>query len=118
MLRVWQLYVLMALPFAYIVIFKYVPMYGAQIAFRNFFSAVKGIWGSTWVALRTSFVFFESYEFWNIMWNTVALSFYQLIAGFPFPILLALSLNYVKHEKFKKRRCRWSPTPRTLSQLS
>lgn len=101
MFRVWQLYVLMALPFAYIVIFKYVPMYGAQIAFRNF-SASKGIWGSTWVGFEHFIRFFESYEFWNIMWNTVALSFYQLIAGFPFPILLALSLNYVKHEKFKK----------------
>ncbi|WP_186446205.1 ABC transporter permease [Paenibacillus cremeus] len=101
MLRVWQLYVLMALPFAYIVIFKYVPIYGAQIAFRNF-SASKGIWGSTWVGFANFIRFFESYEFWNIMWNTIALSLYQLIAGFPFPILLALSLNYVAHQKFKK----------------
>jgi putative aldouronate transport system permease protein len=101
MAKVWQLYLLMALPFAYIIIFKYVPMYGAQIAFRNF-SAVKGIWGSAWVGLDHFERFFTSYDFWNIMWNTIALSFYQLAAGFPFPILLALSLNYVMHERFKK----------------
>ncbi|TBL78356.1 sugar ABC transporter permease [Paenibacillus thalictri] len=76
-------------------------MYGAQIAFRNFV-ANKGIWGSQWVGLSQFIRFFESYEFWNIMWNTIALSFYQLAAGFPFPILLALSLNYVMHEQFKK----------------
>ncbi|MFE5320647.1 ABC transporter permease [Paenibacillus sp. NPDC056579] len=99
--RVWQLYLLMALPFAFIIIFKYVPMYGAQIAFKNFVAS-KGIWGSSWVGFDHFVRFFESYEFWNIMWNTIALSFYQLAAGFPFPILLALSLNYVMHERFKK----------------
>jgi multiple sugar transport system permease protein/putative aldouronate transport system permease protein len=101
MAKVWQLYALMALPFAYIIIFKYFPMYGAQIAFKNFV-ATKGIWGSSWVGLAHFTRFFESYEFWNIMWNTISLSVYQLLAGFPFPILLALSLNYIMHEKFKK----------------
>ncbi|MEK3723932.1 ABC transporter permease [Paenibacillus sp. FSL H8-0034] len=101
MAKVWQLYVLMALPFAYIVIFKYVPMYGAQIAFKNFV-ATKGIWGSPWIGLDNFVRFFESYEFWTIMGNTIGLSFYQLAAGFPFPIILALSLNYVMHDKFKK----------------
>ncbi|TDF91248.1 sugar ABC transporter permease [Paenibacillus piri] len=76
-------------------------MYGAQIAFKNFV-ATKGIWGSSWVGMAHFIRFFESYEFWNIMWNTISLSIYQLLAGFPFPILLALSLNYVMHEKFKK----------------
>jgi len=101
MAKVWQLYVLMALPFAYIIIFKYVPMYGAQIAFKNFV-ATKGIWGSSWVGFSHFTRFFHSYEFWNIMSNTITLSFYQLVAGFPFPILLALSLNYVMHDRFKK----------------
>jgi putative aldouronate transport system permease protein len=101
MAKVWQLYVLMALPFAYIIIFKYVPMYGAQIAFKNFI-ATKGIWGSPWVGFDNFTRFFESYEFWTIMGNTIGLSFYQLAAGFPFPIILALSLNYVMHDKFKK----------------
>lgn len=101
MRRGWQLYALMALPLAYLIIFKYVPMYGAQIAFKNFV-ATKGIWGSEWVGMAQFVRFFESYEFWNIMWNTLALSFYQLLAGFPFPIVLALSLNYVGHGGFKK----------------
>ncbi|PZE22857.1 sugar ABC transporter permease [Paenibacillus xerothermodurans] len=76
-------------------------MYGAQIAFKNFI-ATKGIWDSPWVGFDHFVRFFESYEFWNIMGNTIGLSLYQLAAGFPFPILLALSLNYVMHEKFKK----------------
>jgi putative aldouronate transport system permease protein len=101
MAKVWQLYVLMALPFAYVIIFKYIPMYGAQIAFKNFI-ATKGIMGSSWVGFDHFVRFFNSYEFWNIMWNTITLSLYQLAAGFPFPIILALSLNYVMHNKFKK----------------
>jgi putative aldouronate transport system permease protein len=101
MLKVWQLYVLIFLPLAYIIVFKYVPMYGAQIAFRNF-NAVKGIWGSEWVGFDNFIRFFQSYQFWTIMENTISLSLYQLIAGFPFPILLALSLNSVRNERFKK----------------
>ncbi len=99
--RVWQLYLLIALPFAYLLIFKYVPMYGAQIAFRDF-SVSEGIWRSRWVGFRYFVRFFHSYEFWTVMRNTVSLSLYQLLAGFPFPILLALSLNYVGHVGFKK----------------
>jgi putative aldouronate transport system permease protein len=91
----------MALPFAYLIVFKYVPMYGAQIAFRDF-SLSEGIWRSPWVGVRYFARFFHSYEFWNVMRNTVSLSLYQLLAGFPFPILLALSLNYVAHVPFKK----------------
>lgn len=97
----WQLYVLMLLPVLYIVIFKYVPMYGALIAFKNFVPS-KGILGSEWVGLKYFQRFFESYEFWRIMKNTIWLSLYQLVVGFPFPILLALCLNYVKHAFFKK----------------
>lgn len=99
--KVWQLYLLMLLPFAYIVIFKYIPMYGAQIAFKNY-TVTKGIWGSPWVGMDHFIRFFNSYSFWNILGNTVSLSFYQLIAGFPFPIILALSLNYVANVRFKK----------------
>ena len=97
----WQLYLLVALPLAYLIIFKYIPMYGAQIAFRDF-SVAKGIWGSKWVGFHYFLRFFRSYDFWNVTRNTVTLSLYQLIAGFPFPILLALSLNYLLHVRFKK----------------
>jgi putative aldouronate transport system permease protein len=99
--RAWQLYLLMALPFVWLIVFKYIPMYGAQIAFRDY-SFSEGIWNSPWVGFRYFTRFFRSYEFWNVMINTVSLSLYQLIAGFPFPILLALSLNYVRHAPFKK----------------
>jgi len=99
--RGWQLYLIMLAPFAVLVIFNYVPMYGAQIAFRNF-SVSKGITGSEWVGLHYFIRFFHSYLFWSVLRNTVFLSFYQLIAGFPFPIILALSLNYVTSSRFKK----------------
>jgi len=97
----WQLYVLMLLPVLYIVIFKYVPMYGALIAFKDFVPS-RGIMGSEWAGFHYFQRFFESYEFWRVMKNTIILSFYQLLVGFPFPILLALCLNDVKHAFFKK----------------
>lgn len=101
MRRSWRLYALIALPLVYIIVFKYWPMYGAQIAFKNYI-VTKGIWGSEWVGMKHFIRFFESYEFWRIMSNTIVLSVYNLAAGFPFPIILALSLNYVRHHWFKK----------------
>nr|WP_312886549.1 ABC transporter permease subunit [Paenibacillus foliorum] len=101
MRKVWRLYVLIALPVLYIIIFKYIPMYGAQIAFKNFI-VTKGIWGSEWVGFKHFLRFFDSYEFWRLMSNTIVLSVYSLFASFPFPIILALSLNYVKNQFFKK----------------
>ncbi|WP_409348188.1 ABC transporter permease [Paenibacillus gyeongsangnamensis] len=76
-------------------------MYGAQIAFKNYI-VTKGIWGSEWVGLKHFTRFFNSYDFWRLMNNTIVLSFYSLLAGFPFPIILALSLNYVKNKLFKQ----------------
>ncbi|MBJ6359937.1 ABC transporter permease [Paenibacillus sp. GCM10012307] len=101
MRKVWQLYVLIALPVLYIIIFKYVPMYGAQIAFKDFVVS-KGIWDSQWVGLKHFIRFFNSYEFGRLMKNTLLISLYSLIAGFPFPIILALSLNMVRNRFFKK----------------
>ncbi|WP_282935263.1 ABC transporter permease subunit [Paenibacillus sp. RC67] len=99
--KVWRLYALIAIPLIYIIIFKYVPMYGAQIAFKNFI-VTKGVWDSEWVGFKHFERFFNSYEFWRLMSNTIVLSLYSLVAGFPFPIILALSLNYVKNQFFKK----------------
>ncbi|TDF92715.1 sugar ABC transporter permease [Paenibacillus piri] len=76
-------------------------MYGAQIAFKDF-SVSKGIWGSSWVGFKHFIRFFQSYDFWRIMQNTLLLSLYHLIATFPFPIILALGLNHMKHIRFKK----------------
>lgn len=100
-LKSWQLYLLFLLPLLYILIFKYYPMYGASIAFKNFNPAL-GITDSPWVGFDHIIRFFKSNEFTRILKNTLLLSLYQLVAGFPFPIILALSLNYVYHKKIKK----------------
>lgn len=91
LLNIWQLYAMLTLPILYLLIFKYYPMYGAIISFKNY-SAVKGILGSEWVGFKHYTQFFAAYDFWRIMWNTISLSLYQLIVGTPFPILLALGL--------------------------
>ncbi len=82
-------------------IFSYIPLYGVQIAFRNF-SVRKGIWGSTWVGLEHFIRFFNSPNFWTLIWNTLSLSVYSLIAGFPIPILLALALNSLNSKRYRK----------------
>lgn len=82
-------------------IFSYVPLYGLQIAFRNF-SARRGIWGSEWVGLEHFTRFFDSAGFQTILSNTLTISLYSLIAGFPIPIILALLLNSFRHKKYKK----------------
>ena len=97
----WQLHLLLALPLIYLIVFKYLPMAGAQIAFRDFFTR-SGIWGSPWVGLANFERFFESPQFWTVVRNTFGLSAYQIAASFPVPIILALALNNVEHRRFKK----------------
>jgi multiple sugar transport system permease protein/putative aldouronate transport system permease protein len=97
----WQLYVLLLLPLLYLAVFLYYPMYGAQIAFRNF-NAVDGVTGSPWVGLKNFERFMNSYDFVRTFRNTLVLSFYSLVAGFPLPIMLALGLNYVGIKWFKQ----------------
>lgn len=100
MARRWQLYLILLLPLAYIIIFHYYPMVGAQIAFRDF-TPRGGIWGSEWVGLENFQRFFDSYLFERLISNTVTLGLYSLVAGFPIPIILALSLNQVRNRSFK-----------------
>lgn len=97
----WQLYVFLIIPVVYILIFAYWPMFGLQIAFKKF-SIVKGIWDSPWVGLKNFQKFFTAYQFKNVMVNTLTLSFYALMAAFPFPILFALVLNVIERQRFKK----------------
>ncbi len=99
--RSWQLYVMLSLPLLWLLVFQYWPMYGVQIAFRNF-NVVDGITGSPWVGLAHFERFVSSYNFWQIIKNTVILSVYSLVAGFPLPILLALALNHIGRTWFKK----------------
>ncbi len=101
MRRRWQLYALLILPLAFVLVFNYVPMLGAQIAFRDY-TARGGVWGSEWVGLENFQRFFDSYLFGRIIMNTFTLGLYSLVAGFPIPIILALSLNQVRVIWFKK----------------
>jgi len=92
----------MALPvLAYYIIFHYGPMYGAIIAFKNF-SPGKGIWGSDWVGFKHFMDFFNGLYFWRLVKNTFIINVYQLIFSFPAPIILALLLNEVKNQIFKR----------------
>lgn len=92
---------MLLIPVVYILIFHYQPMLGAQIAFKKFRISL-GIWGSPWVGFDNFMRFFRSYQFMRVLKNTLYLSFYSLIAGFPLPIILALGLNAVKNQTFKK----------------
>ncbi len=97
----WELYVIIAIPIIWLFIFCYYPMYGVQIAFRKF-SALKGIAGSPWVGMANFTRFFNSYNFARVIKNTLSISLYDLVMGFPFPIILALLLNNCLKPKFKK----------------
>ena len=95
------LYLMLVPVIAYYLIFAYAPMYGVQLAFRNFMPKL-GITGSPWIGLDNFQRFFNSYMFVDILKNTVEISVYSLIAGFPIPIIFALFLNYVRFGKLKK----------------
>ena len=86
---------------AYFIIFHYMPLYGAQIAFKNYIP-IKGIEGSKWVGFKHFNSFFNGLYFTRLMRNTLLLSLYQLAFGFPAPIILALLMNEVRHRTFKR----------------
>lgn len=100
-LRSWQLYVLIIPAVVYLIIFKYWPMYGVLIAFKDF-KAHLGILGSPWVGLKHFERFLRSPNSLQIIWNTIFLSLYSLFAGFPIPVILALGMNYLRNRRFKK----------------
>ena len=99
--RHWQLYLVLLIPLVILIIFSYGPMYGVQIAFRDF-KVKQGIWGSKWVGLKHFNNFLGTYSFNRLLINTLTLSSYSLVAGFPIPILLALMLNECGNLRYKK----------------
>lgn len=101
MKRNWQLYLLLVPVVAYFIIFHYVPMYGLQIAFKNY-SVRLGFWNSRWVGLKHFERFFRSYYSLKVISNTILISLYSLLVGMPIPILLALSMNEVRFRPFKR----------------
>lgn len=101
MKRHWQLYILILPALIYFLIFCYAPMYGIQLAFKDY-NALLGITKSPWVGFDHFIRFFRSYQFEKLLKNTISLSLWQLILGFPIPVILALSLNYARNAKFKR----------------
>lgn len=97
----WQLYLLLLIPVIITIVYKYGPMYGIQIAFRDF-KASRGITGSEWVGLKWFQEFFESPNCWRMIKNTVLLSLYSLLWSFPVPIILALALNQLRFRKLRR----------------
>lgn len=97
----WQFYLLIIPAVLYFLIFKYIPMVNAVIAFKDY-SVVKGIWHSPWAGFKHFNLFFNNPQFWVLMKNTLFLSLYQIGIGFPVPILLALALNEVRNGIFKR----------------
>ena len=97
----WQLYILLLLPLAFIITFAYIPMYGVQIAFKEFMIR-DGIQGSPWVGFKYFKMFFDSPMLVRIVTNTLKINLYMLIVGFPAPIIFALALNEITHVRFKK----------------
>ena len=91
----------MAIPFAWYIIFKYVPMYGVQLAFKRYNPAL-GITRSPWVGLKYFRQFFHSYYFGTLLWNTLSLSLFQMLIGFPLPIILALMINEIHVRPYQK----------------
>ncbi|HZG79101.1 MAG TPA: ABC transporter permease subunit [Paenibacillus sp.] len=104
-----SLYMMLLPVVLYFLLFHYKPMYGAIIAFKDF-NAFVGIWESKWVGFKHFQQFFESYYFGRILRNTLLISLYQLIFAFPAAVVLALLLNEVRNQAFKK-------TVQTISYL-
>ena len=97
-----SLYLLLIVPVAYILIFAYYPMYGAQIAFRDY-RISRGVLNSDWVGLKHFIKFFtRNYQVWRIIGNTLGINLYMLAAGFPLPILFAILLNYLPSQRWRK----------------
>lgn len=97
----YDLYLLLLPAILYTAVFLYIPMYGVLMAFQDY-SLVKGIMGSNFVGLKHFKKFFSTYMAKQIISNTVILSGYSLLASFPFPVILALMLNYCVNRRFGK----------------
>lgn len=100
----WQLYLMMVLPVAVLLVFSYAPMYGILLAFKNYKVSL-GIWNSPWAdnhGFYNFIRFFKNYNFMECLRNTLVISLYSMAVSMPCSILLALSLNYAKNAVFKK----------------
>ena len=99
--REWQLYVLLLPTIVWLLLFLYKPMYGLQIAFKDY-SVFRGVANSPWIGLEHFHTLFGNDQFIRALKNTIIISLYSLMFGFPVPIILALMFNEILKEKFKK----------------
>ena len=99
--RNWQLYLLFSLPFVWFIIFRYWPMVGVQIAFKDYMPG-NTIWNAPVVGFKWFLKFFNHPFFWPLIRNTRSITLYNLIASFPIPIIFALALNTTYREWMKK----------------
>lgn len=97
----YELYIFLIPTILYFIIFHYIPMSGIQLAFKKY-HPLKGIWGSPFIGAKHFIDFFNSYQFGAVIKNTFTISFYQLGASFPIPIILALMINQLNSKRFKK----------------
>lgn len=109
MLRQWDVQLMVVPALLFILVFSYIPMYGVLMAFQDY-NIFKGFMASPWVGFKHFEMFFHAPEFWNVIRNTLVISFLKLVIGFPAPILLALMLNEVRNRAFKR-------TVQTISYL-
>ena len=101
----WPLYVMLLIPMAYVILFKYVPMAGLAIAFKDF-NVFKGIWGSEWVGFKYFAEAFQKVEFWKSVKNTLIINLGDLLFCWPFPIFLAIVMS----EMSRKSLAKWTQT--------
>ncbi|MEK3910042.1 ABC transporter permease subunit [Paenibacillus sp. FSL H7-0331] len=98
----YKILYLLSLPgIIYFVVFKYIPLAGSMMAFQNY-SIFEGIWKSEWVGVANFQRMFEFADFWRILKNTLAIGFYTLVFGFPIPIILALMMNELRNQLYKR----------------
>ena len=110
------LYVMCSVGVVWFIIFRYIPMGGLAIAFQNFRLA-KGLFGSKWVGFKNFIRFFNDPYCFRIIRNTFLIAFYSLIWGFPAPILLALSINELQNQRFKRVAQSMSYLPHFVSTV-
>lgn len=91
----------LVIPILLVFVFSYIPMAGVQLAFKKYDMNL-GIMGSPWIGFKNFQKFFQNYQFWRLLGNTLTLSLYGLLAGFPIPIMLALMLNSMTNQRYKK----------------
>lgn len=112
----WILYLMILPVVAYFIIYHYVPMYGIQIAFKDY-KIKAGITGSEWVGLEHFERFLSGYNFRRLLSNTLLLSVYSVVVGFPIPIIFALMLNYLRNNRLKKTVQMVSYAPHFISTV-